>query len=468
MNKQHAQAIVIGGSMAGLLAARALSDHFDQVTLLDRDQFPTTPALRSGVPQAKHVHILLLRGATILEDYFPGFHAELVAAGVPEVDFGMESEYFGYLSSGRAKQGNVPWIKSLTPSRALLEHHIRQRVIALPNVKVIDQVDVEGLLTNPDQSVITGVTLKSRKDHQHSALFADLIVDCSGRNSKAPEWLEALGYQKPTETLVNSHVGYATRWYEGAPPTGHKCIIIQSDPSSGIYRGGGLLAVEGNQFVLTLAGVNQDYPPTEEDAFLEFAQTLLHPILYETIKASKPITPISGYRYQGSRRRHYEQLDRLPGRFILMGDSILSFNPIYGQGMSVAAMESEVLAKLLKEAPHLDGNFVKRFQKGVHDVAQDAWLLATGEDLRSPLVEGSKPNWMDRLNQQFSLAVLRMASSDADFATTFFKVAHLVERPTALMRPDRVLRLIAYQVTGRGVTKRVEKRATQVQSAVSG
>jgi 2-polyprenyl-6-methoxyphenol hydroxylase-like FAD-dependent oxidoreductase len=438
-NYEHA--IVIGGSMAGLLAARALSDHFQRVTIIERDSLPTEADARAGVPQGRHLHVLLAKGQQVLDRLFPGLSADLDAAGVPTLDIG--TQYGGLTSGGWLKPFGAGRLTSRTPSRPTLEHLVRQRLLRNPAISILERTDVDGLLTDDGKQRIVGVQVTSRADHRSDALHADMVVDCSGRNSKGPEWLAALGHDAPHETMVNSNVSYATRVYEANPTAAWTAITVAGRPTENLKRGGGIILAEGGRWIVTLVGVNGDVPPNDEAGFLAFAKSLATPVLYEVIKDARPLTAITGFRYQGSRIRHYERLTRRPERLLLMGDAVCSFNPIYGQGMTVAALEADLLGTLLtaRAGKPLDG-LATAFQRALPRCTRDAWLMATGEDLRYPETVGERPNGLMRMVQVYMDWALAATASDAGVAETFARVAQLLDAPSVLFRPQVMLAVL--------------------------
>jgi 2-polyprenyl-6-methoxyphenol hydroxylase-like FAD-dependent oxidoreductase len=433
------QAIVIGSSMTGMLAARVLADHFEQVTVIERDRLPDGAELRNGVPQGRHLHILLAQGAEIMEDLFPGLNDELTAAGVPHVRLGWDSIYLtvgGWLP--RFDSG----IYTRAPSRALLDWTVRQRLMQNPRVNFLEERQVTGLVATPDNSSVTGIHLKRRGTDEEETLSADLVVDASGRESHAPEWLQNLGYDAPPESHVNAFLGYATRWYErpNDPTIDWRAVVIGSRPPH-VRRGGAILEVEGGRWVVTLAGVNKDYPPTDEAGFLEFARQCISPMIYDAIKDAKPISSIFGYQRTENRWRHYERLSRLPGRFVVLGDAACAFNPIYGQGLSVCAMAARTLDACLRE----NGDLIElplRFQKRLAAMIKNVWLMATGEDLRYPATEGKRPNAIVRLTQKYVDRVQRVMRNSNELAIAFLEVVNLRKPPTALFRPKLVLKVL--------------------------
>lgn len=470
-NGRHA--LVIGGSMAGLLAARVLVDHFDRVTLIERDPLPEKPELRKGVPQASHVHVLLTQGQRLLEQLFPGLKDELAAAGAPSVSWTADCPLL-------AMSGWVPRfdseISTRTCSRTLLEWSVRRRLTAFRNLHLLDASQVIGLLTDANKTRVTGVKIRSRTHPEldsHASdteLSADLVVDASGRNSHTPQWLETLGYTPPKVTIINSFLGYASRWYQ-PPADRHRdwqAVVLWPKPPEN-SRSGMIYAVEGgelgskqNRWVVTLGGVNRDYPPTDEAGFLEFARSLRSPILYEAIKEAQPLSPIYSYRRTENRWCHYEQLSRWPEGFIVLGDAVCAFNPVYGQGMTTAAFGALALDECLTQSKGNLKYLAQRFQKQLAKVNANPWLMATGEDLRWPMTQGAQPNLMTRLMHRYMDQVVTCAAESPEIYKAFLEVIHMLKPPTALFQ-SRILMQVFRQTLGlqrykkRPVDERVPK-----------
>lgn len=436
--KSHA--IVIGGSIAGMLAARVLSERFEQVTILDRDDIPDSPEARNGVPQGRHLHLLLETGQRIMEKLFPGLDDDLTATGAPKLRWGLDSVF---VTAGGQSRRFDSGIRTHLTSRISLEHLIRQRLQKTGKVEWRLQTQVESLLH--ENGRVTGVQIQNRQNREIQTLKADLVVDASGRESKSPEWLQALGYDAPAESSVDAFVGYATRWYEipeGFNPD-WKSIAIAANPEKNNWRAGGMFIVEGNRAVVTLQGTNKDYPPNEDEAFLAFAQSLQAPHLYDFIRQARPISPIYGYRRTHNRIRHYENLSRRPENFIVMGDAYCAFNPIYGQGMSIAAMEAMALRELLKaySVNHLEG-FAAKFQKAISKVIESSWLMASSEDLRYPLTEGGTITPMLRLMQHYSAWLSEVSVHDTVLGTAFMQMMNLQIKGIDLLRPNILARVL--------------------------
>ncbi|MGH7883173.1 MAG: FAD-dependent oxidoreductase, partial [Candidatus Dormibacteraceae bacterium] len=261
-------AVVIGGSMAGLFASRVLSDYFERVTIVERDQLPEGPEFRYGVPQSRHAHALLKRGLEVMEELFPGLEAELATEGAVPLD-GADVLSLTVAGWSNRFQG----LPLLAMSRELIEWAVRQRTLRLPQVSVLERREATGLAPSADASRVTGVLLREKGTKVMTSLEADLVVDASGRGSKAPEWLEGLGYPQPKEVVINSHLGYASRYYKihPIPEADWKALQITSKPPS-MTRAGFILPIEGKRWLVTLAGYC-DYPPNDEAGFLEFARS---------------------------------------------------------------------------------------------------------------------------------------------------------------------------------------------------
>jgi len=430
MNKIGKQAIVIGASMGGLLAARALTEHYAQVTLLERDHFPTLGENRKGVPQGRHAHGLLAQGLRIMEGFFPGLTQDLVQQGARRGDI-IGNSYW-YQNGGFHAQFDSGLV-GLLLSRPLLEGYVRQRLLALPGVKVLSGVKVEGLLA--EDGPVRGVRLDA---DGLGELTADLVVDASGRGSQAPKWLEAVGFERPQEEMVKVDLAYATRIYRRRPQDfgGKDAFIIGSNAPE--PRGGVALYIEGDRWIVSLAGFLGDHPPTDERGFLEFARSLPVPDLYDLIKEAQPLSDILAYKFPGSQRRRYERLSRFPEGLLITGDAICSFNPVFGQGMTVAAAEAKALSECLSAGiPNLAGRFFKR----ASSLVDSPWGIAVGADLRYPQVEGPRSPMVNFIN--WYVAKLHVAARrDPAVVLAFQKVANLMAPPPSILSAGIALRVL--------------------------
>jgi 2-polyprenyl-6-methoxyphenol hydroxylase-like FAD-dependent oxidoreductase len=435
-------AVVIGAGMAGLLAARVLASHFKQVTLVERDRLPKGLQARKGVPQGRMLHAMLPCGQQIIERLFPGYSRELEAAGA--VSLHMATDALVLTSAGWLDRRANGW-PVLSASRPLFEGVLRNLLHELPGVTVLDRHDVTSLITSPDRRQVTGAVLRPL-DNLASIreLDADLVVDASGRGSRAPVWLSEAGYPTPTTTTVDPNVGYASRIYRipGDFCADWQMIMLLSQPPL-IPRAGYLMPIEDSQWMMALIGAAGDHPPADEGGFAEFTRSLRHPIIADALAGAEPVTPICAYRGTANRLCHYERLTRQPERFVILGDAVCAFNPVYGQGMSTAALAAEILDACLRDqqrqhpAGNLDG-LARRFQRRLAHRNGDPWMLSTGEDLRYPTTTGMNVSVRTRLMHRYVDRLLPVVLQDLRIAEIYLQVFGMLARPTALFAP-RVL-----------------------------
>ena len=429
-------AVVLGASMAGLLAARVLADAYGQVTVIDRDQLPEASTHRRGVPHGRHAHALLARGQQALEELFPGLTAELIAQGVPTGDLLANGRW--YVSGHRLRPAPIGLV-TLSASRPLLEGYVRARVRALPNLRFLDSHDIVGLAATPDGRRVTGVrVLRGADGSAEELLGADLVVDATGRGSRTPIWLQALGYARPETEQVRVGLGYATRTYRLPPVALDGDLAVLDAPTPEHPRGGALLLLEGDRWMVTLAGMLGDHPPTDPDGFLAFARSLRFPDIYQTIRDAEPLDDPVGFRFPASVRHRYERLGRFPDGLVVMGDAVCSFNPIYGQGMSVAALEALTLRRHLERGAEPQS---RRFFGDLARVVDVPWDIAVGGDLAVPGVQGRRTLKV-RLVNAYIARLHGAAEHDASLASVFVRVAGLVAPPQSLLRPNVAVRVL--------------------------
>ena len=440
-------AVVIGGSMAGLLAARVLTDHFARVTLVERDRFPEGAEYRKGVPQARHAHGLLPRGLEILSNLFPGIADELYGRGATPTDIARDMRWHHF--GGYKVQVKTGMVGPMS-SRPLLESCVRRRVMALPNLEVKDGHDVRGLVASSahDGKCVTGVRLRGPEAGEET-LAADLVVDAMGRGSRSPAWLEALGYPRPEETEIKVRAGYTTRIYRRKPTDvrGAKAVFLLPTPPQE-KRIGALFPIEGDRWIVSVGGWLGDFAPTDEEGYLEFARSLPAPDIYEVIKDAQPLTDFVVHRFPSNLRRRYEKLARFPEGYLVLGDAVCSFNPIYGQGMSVSAMQAEALDECLREGRGELRGLPRRFFRRAAKAIDVPWMLAAGEDFRYPEVEGRKPLGTNFVNWYVG-KLHRAATRDPEVCRAFFKVMVLTHPPTTLFDPRIAWRVLRSSWTAR-------------------
>jgi 2-polyprenyl-6-methoxyphenol hydroxylase-like FAD-dependent oxidoreductase len=432
--------------MAGMLAARILSDYFHDVTLLERDRFPEAPAARKGLPQGRHAHALLERGREVLERFFPGLTEDMVRAGAAPLDFTRDVAWLSPAGWYARFPGEL---RLLASSRELLDQVVRGRVAALPNVHIRQGADVAGLIPSPEGTHIGGVRLRSRAaeneiDDFGTRIAADLVVVADGRHSRFPEWLAALGLEPPDETVVNSFQGYASRYYR--PPAGFapdwEALYIQQAPP-GEPCGGLVFPVEGGRWLVSLVGGDGHYPPTDEADFLAFARDLRSPALYDAIASAEPLSPIAGQRATENRLRHYDRLKRFPDGVVALGDAVCAFNPVYGQGMSAAALGAEVLDGWLRQDGHRTPGRGRDFQHRLAQATAAAWQISTGADYSFRTTQGPSQGRVARLTGSYLAAVTRAATTQPWVRRRLAEVLHVLRPPTTLFRPG-VLACVAW------------------------
>ncbi len=444
-------ALVIGGSLAGLFAARVLVDFFDKVTILDRDVFPVTPDHRKGVPQSYHAHALLPTAFPILERLFPGIMNDLCRDGAATAS---NIVPFAIVSP----RGLLPLPKwpgeMIAFSRPLLEWHVRDRVSSRPEVRIISKTEVMKLHTTPDRTHVTGV-----RTREQITLHADLVVDATGRHSRAPQWLVELGHEAPPVETINSNLRYASRFY--ARPDQYaaewQSLVVNGRPPH--EHAGFILSVYHERWHVTLAGMAGNVPPINEEGFMKWAQDLPDPSLYEALRIAQPLTPIRGFGIPENHWRHFERMHSWPTGFIVTGDAVCAFNPIYGHGMMVSALDAMTIQQCLQgqqRSPR--AHFERHLQHQIAKITASVWFLATNEDLRWPTVKlrGARPNPRLRFLRSYLDLVLFSAITDPEIALAYFNVLILATPPSSLVRPRMVARILA------AATKRAAKRLLRI------
>ena len=436
-------AVVIGGSMAGLMNARILSDHFERVTVLERDAVPSSGSHRKGVPQARHVHGLLTSGLLNMNTLFPGLTDDLAAAGAIQGDSVGDMKWFQF---GRFKASFESGLGGVLMSRTLLEQTVRNRASALPNVTFRERCSVESLMTVKDGQHVVGVELRGGEE-----IYADLVVDATGRGSRSPAWLEALGYPTPDEDEIAVRVGYTSRTYRRQPGEldGKIGAVIATTPPEG-KRVGVALALEDGRWHVTLMGWLGDHAPADEAGFRAFTRSLPMSDIYDIVRDAEPLTDFAVHTFPANLRRRYERLERFPTGYLVFGDALCSFNPIYGQGMSVAALEAVALGECL--ATHRSGlhDLAPRFFKRAARIIDGPWEIAAGADLLFPEVDGHRPFGSGFVNG-YIRRVHEAAADDEAVCQAFFRVANLLAAPTSLFHPAVVARVLRATMRRRSV-----------------
>src|SRR6185437_8574888 len=421
------RAIVLGASMGGLLAARVLADFFGTVEVIERDELPEDPENRRGVPQGRHVHALLARGAQALDELFPGLLDGLVAAGAPVWDDGDVSKgYFSYsghrvLRTG-VVAGDTKEMALYMSSRPLLECHVRRRLQRTGNVTIRAGHDVAELPSPPDRKRITGVRVADRAGGDPQELAGDLVVDAMGRSAHTPALLEQLGYGRPAEDHITMHTTYVSQRLRIPAGTLKQMLAIIS-PAPGRPTGMFLVGYEHDTWIFTVFGMVGHEPPRDLAGMLSFAEPYAPAQMLAAVGAGEPLGPVVQHRMPSSQWRRYDKMRRLPDGLLACGDAICSFNPIYGQGMSVAAQDALALRDCLRHGvTDLPRRYFRATAKGIGV----AWQTGASSDLAFPAVEGRRTPAMRAANGLVDF-ILTACESDLDVANQFFRVTGLLD-----------------------------------------
>jgi 2-polyprenyl-6-methoxyphenol hydroxylase-like FAD-dependent oxidoreductase len=424
-------AIVVGGGIAGLLATRVLADAFARVTLLERDSLSDSVVARRGTQQANHVHILLEAGRHTIEDLFPGYGDDITDGGGLVVDAGTDVRYFqdgAFFAPGSADH------PVLCASRPLFESTIRQRVRALSGVSIRAPRHVTEYLTD-DAGDVTGVAV--RTEDGEDDLRCDLVVDGTGRTSMTPDWLERAGFGAPPVDEVRVDLAYSTLVVD-RPPSDRRGYLV--GPSPARPRGGTVLPVEDHRWLVTLFGLHGDHPPRDLEGFRSFAASLPTPEVSDVLERHERRSgDIHHYPFPTNRWVRYERLEEFPAGVLPIGDAIASFNPIYGQGMSVAALEALSLHHALR-SDGLDG-LADRYFDRTTSVVDTVWRITVGADFEFPGTTGPKPRGTDLFNRYRSHLV-QAAHSDGRVSDAFARVFLLEREPTSLVSPSILFRVL--------------------------
>lgn len=433
----HHHAVIIGGSFSGLLIGRVLAKYFDRVTLIERDTYPDQPIPRKGVPHSRFPHTLMLRGQQLLEQLFPGIKAELIAEGAIDLDTLKEVAFL--TPAGWAVRFDSD-LMLLSCSRDLLDWSIRRRFAAFPNVQFLTETSVTGLLSDATHSKIVGVSL-----HQNETLYADLVVDASGKASHTPQWLKSLGYSPPPETEVNGFVGYVARIVQPPPELSvdWKMLFAPTAPPDQ-NRGGAVFPIEGNRWIVSLVGGDRDYPPTDEAGFLAFARSLSTPVIATVIERSTPLTPIYAYYGNENRQRHYDRCSH-PSHLIAVGHAACSLNPTYGQAMTVAALEAMTIDRFFQHhaIEDLDTRTVD-LRKQLAKAHQEAWTAAIGVDYRYKSTQGKPSTATTRLINWYWYQLMELMVDRPAVYHTFLEVLHLLKPSIVLFQPSILVEVLAH------------------------
>lgn len=424
-------ALVIGASIAGLTAARVLSDHFEKITVVERDPLPASPAYRRHVPQSRHIHALLIKGREVLNTLYPGFDEELRFHGA---HIGDPAQRSILMFSGHRHCQRESGLRGALASRLLIEDRLRSRTRSNPRITIADGAEALGLLS--EGHAVTGLRVRDRGGTEQD-WRCDLVVDCSGRGSRTPAWLETLGFAPPDEEQLRMDMRYKSRHFRLPPNLAADPFIIVIGPTPRYPRGGVMAYQDGGLYLCTLAGYSGDICGDDLDSYLRFAQNLVSPALYDILRASEAVDDAHPYGMPSNLRRRYERLRSFPKNLLVLGDAVCSFDPLYGQGMTVSILEAQKLGEWLSGR----SSDARRWFGMIAPIVDTPWEICTGGDahvLGLPQARrgaaGMINRYLDRLHA--------CATTDRVVADAFLQVSHLLQPKSALLRPSILWRVL--------------------------
>jgi 2-polyprenyl-6-methoxyphenol hydroxylase-like FAD-dependent oxidoreductase len=432
------RAVVLGGSIAGLFAARVLADAYDEVQIVDRDVLVGVKGPRKRCPQTYQANGLQARGSQIMEELFPGLFQELLDNTVPTGDLSGTCRWYAQGLRLKQVKGGLP---TLGVTRPVLEWHIRERVQKLPNVVFVEEHDILGLATTPDKSKVIGARVQAHGESTEKVIDSDLVVDATGRGSRTPVWLEQLGYARPKEERKKLDLVYVTQHFRLRPGAdgfdGH--VAINQIAHAAAPRGNVFFPVEDGMVELTTYGLLGDHPPTDQAGLFEWLKSLPAKDVYETLRYADPVDEPIAFRFPTTLRRHYQKLERFPEGLLVTGDAVTCFNPVYAQGMSVAAL----CAITMRQHLHSGAAPVPLdyFRDLARDAIDDTWEMTNTIDLSFPGVKGERSKKVKMANW-FLKKMQIAATRDDKVVVAYFRAAGLVAKPKDLQRPGMMLRVL--------------------------
>ncbi|MCF3131305.1 FAD-dependent oxidoreductase [Streptomyces olivochromogenes] len=429
-------AVVLGGSHTGMLAARALAGFADRVVVVDRDVLPDGPEPRRGLPQARHAHMLWSGGVRAVEDLLPGITEMFLSVGAHRLP--VTTDVVALSSQGWFRR----WPEShhvILAGRDLLDATIRAQVLADERVELLGGTEVVGLTGTGTQ--VTGVRIRTR-DEEERTLAAALVVDATGRGSGAPRWLAALGLPAAERREVDSGLVYASRLYLAPDQArdGFPIVNVQADPRAGVPgRSGWLVPIENGRWIATLSGTRGGEPSADNDDFIRFARDLPHPVIGDLLDNAEPLSDVSVTRATLNRRYLYERMPVWPESFVVVGDALAAFNPIYGQGLAAAAQSVRILRDVIRRQGWGSTGLSRRVQKAVARPVRAAWDLAIGQDVFYPGATENGPTLRDRIVAAYVDRLMRTATGNGRVARRVTDVTSLERGAEVLLTPDVLL-----------------------------
>ncbi len=420
-------AVVIGAGIAGLLAAAALSGTIEKVTIIEKDALSEAPKVRKGVPQGAHVHTLLGYAVEAMDKLLPGLMAEVYAAGAVKIRRNHDIWFHDSVGPTPIRDVGI-----LTPSvtRPLLEHVIRQRVLALPNVHLRDATKMTELEVD-GQGCIVGLWVETGDISE--LISADLVVECSGRASKLATWLPAHGYGEVPAQRLKILMGYTSGFFRLPPDISDNakaCLMLAIPPCS---RAAYLTPVDGGLWLATMYGRGRDTAPRNADGFIAWTKGLPHPVIHEILAQAEPVSDFKTYKIPFGVWYRYDQMPDFPRGLLPLGEALASFNPMYGQGMSLAAGQALSLREAIREG--FDGNLAARYFGGCNVLNGVAWSVMETRDFAYDCTSGERPPDLED-RWRAALVIRRLAEVDPEVHALSVRVTHLLESPSVLAEPN--------------------------------
>jgi 2-polyprenyl-6-methoxyphenol hydroxylase-like FAD-dependent oxidoreductase len=436
-NATKTRAVVLGGSIAGLFAARVLADAYDEVVVIDRDRLVGIGEPRRSRPQDRHINALHCRGRLVMEELFPGITAQMIADGCPSGDMAGDVRWY---FDGRRAQPQFVDLLAVPATAPVMERYIRERTQALPPVTFMEQHNVLGLVTTPDRSQVTGVRVQRLPgDTAEETVRADLVVDATGRGSRTPTWFAELGYPQVEEERTKIGLGYATQHYRLRSDPWHGDLAIITVASPRVPRGAIFTKTDSGKVELTTYGLLGDHPPIDQAGFYDFIKSLATSDIYDALQDADPIDQPVAFRFPTTMRRRYERMSRFPAGLLVTGDAVTCFNPVYAQGQTVAALSALVLRQHLHSGAAPDP--LQYFSDLARDVIDPPWEMTHTVDLIYPGVPGDRTLKV-RIGQAYLTRVQAAATRDGAVTAGYMRAAGMVDPPSALMRPRFMLRVL--------------------------
>ncbi|WP_156575618.1 NAD(P)-binding protein [Bacillus luti] len=432
------KAVVIGGSLAGKLAAKALSTTFKEVIIIEAGEKWDGKASRKRVPQSNHPHVLLKGGEKAIEELFPNITNELIEAGSIENNFTRDLKWHQF---GLWKQPFIGEVQMIQQSRLLLEWHIQKRIDQILNITTKYETLVEGLLVDVKIHKVCGVKVKCLETGMQEEIHADIIVDASGFGSKSIEWLREYDIEVQEEK-VRIDLFYTTKMFQLKENETLNCCNMLMSPSFPDNPYGVLIqTIEDNRYFVTFSGYANEKAPQTDEEFYNFAENLSISNVTDFLNKAEAISHIKTYKIPYQVCRRFDLVNNLPERLLVVGDAHCRFDPVFGQGVSVAAMEAHQLQLLLQRRQKLDKTFTQQFYKETAHIIQTPWEMTTTEISRHPQLKRELT-----IKQKFQLwytkQIYQLSATDSDVYIRLVRVMNLIRSPFHLFHPKVLLAVL--------------------------